>query len=134
MITMNDVLEHIPKNEIVMLLKAVSESLKPAGCVVINVPQVYGIRSLFCRYNDFTHEILFTEMSLRQAIILAGFSEIRFIPQKLQFKINPRHIAYRTARILWYQLLRVIYTIESPGEKYPGSSQVRLVVSAKKKT
>ncbi len=134
MITMNDVLEHIPKNEIVMLLKAVLESLKPAGYVVINVPQLYGIRSLFCRYNDFTHEILFTERSLRQTMILAGFSEIRFIPQKLQLKINPRHIAYRIARTLWYQLLKVIYTIESPGEKYSGSSQVRLVVSGKKLT
>ena len=130
MITLNDVLEHIPKNETVSLLRAVFDALQPGGSAVVNVPQVSGLTSIFCRYNDFTHETLFTEMSLKQVLSLAGFSEIRFIPQKWPLKWTPRHLAYRLARLLWYGILKLIYTIESPGEKHPRTFQTRLVASA----
>jgi predicted TPR repeat methyltransferase len=129
MITMNDILEHVPKEETVGFLRDVFESLHPGGNAVINVPQVSGFTSLFCRYNDFTHQTLFTEMSLKQVTSLAGFSDIRFIRQKWPFKWTPRHLAYRLARLLWYAVLKLIYTIESPGEKHPGSFQVRLIAS-----
>lgn len=130
MITMNDVLEHVPKNETVSLLRGVLKALQPNGTAVVNVPQVSGFTSIFCRYNDFTHETIFTEMSLKQVLSLAGFSEIRFIAQKWPLKWTPRHLAYRLARLLWYGLLKLIYTIESPGERHPRSFQVRLVASA----
>lgn len=129
MITMNDILEHVPKEETVSFLRAVFEALQPGGNAVINVPQVSGFTSLFCRYNDFTHETLFTEMSLKQITALAGFSDIRFIGQKWPLKWTTRHLAYRLARLLWYTILKLIYTIESPGEKHPSSFQVRLVAS-----
>ena len=130
MITMNDVLEHVPKEETVKFLKAVYDAIRPGGLAVINVPQVSGFASLFCRYNDFTHQTLFTEMSLKQVLFSAGFSNVKFIPQKWPLKWTPRHLAYRFARLLWYRILKLIYTIESPGEKHPSSFQVRLVASA----
>ena len=132
MITMNDVLEHIPKKETVGLLKAVLGALQPGGNVVTSVPQISGLASVFCRYNDFTHETLFTEISLKQVLLLAGFSDIRFISQKWPLKWTPRHLAYRLARLLWYGILKLIYTIESPGEKHPRSFQVRLVATARR--
>lgn len=130
MIAMNDILEHIPKQEILNFLRAVLGALRPEGNTVINVPQVSGFTSLFCRYIDFTHEAIFTELSLKQVLSLAGFSNIRFIRQKWPLKWTPRHLAYRLVRFLWYAILKLIYTIESPGEKHPGSFQVRLVASA----
>jgi len=130
MITMNDVLEHVPKRETVSLLMAILEALQPGGSVIINVPQVSGFASFFCRYNDFTHETIFTEMSLKQVLFSAGFSDIRYIPQNWPLKWTPRHLAYRLARLLWYGILKLIYTIESPGERHPRTFQVRLVASA----
>ena len=130
MITMNDVLEHIPKKETVIFLKNVHDSIKPGGIAVINVPQVSGLSSLFCRYNDFTHETIFTEMSLKQVLFSAGFYKIRFIPQKWPFKLTPRHLTYRLVRFFWYSILKIIYTIESPGEKHPSMFQERLVAVA----
>jgi len=130
MITMNDVLEHVPKQETISFLKTVHDAIKPGGNVVVNVPQVSGFTSLFCRYNDFTHQTLFTEMSLRQVLFSSGFSKVIFIPQKWPLKWTPRHLTYRFARLLWYSILKLIYTIESPGEKHPSSFQVRLVASA----
>ena len=112
MITMNDVLEHVPKQETVSLLEAILSALEPGGNLVINVPQVSGLTSLFCRYN------------------LAGFSSVRFIPQKWLFKWTPRHLAYRLARVIWYGILKLIYTIESPGERHPRTFQFRLVATA----
>jgi len=132
MITMNDVLEHVPKEQTVSFLRAVLKALETGGNAVINVPQVSGFTSVFCRYNDFTHQTLFTEMSLKQITALAGFSDIRFIRQKWPLKWKPRHLSYRLVRILWYAVLKMIYTIESPGEKHPGSFQVRLVASARR--
>ena len=105
-------------------------ALQPGGNAVINAPQVSGFRSLFCRYADFTHETIFTEMSLKQVLSLAGFSSIRFIRQKWPLKLTPRHLAYRLVRSLWYAILKLIYTIESPSEKHPSSFQTRLVASA----
>lgn len=130
MIVMNDVLEHVPKPETVRFLMAVHDALIPGGNLVVNVPQVSGLTSIFCRYNDFTHQTLFTEMSLKQVLFSAGFTNVKFIPQKWPLKWTPRHLTYRFARLLWYRVLKLIYTIESPGEKHPRSFQVRLVVSA----
>jgi 2-polyprenyl-3-methyl-5-hydroxy-6-metoxy-1,4-benzoquinol methylase len=130
LIAMNDVLEHVPKDEIVSLLRGVLKALHPGGSIVVNVPQVSGFTSIFCRYNDFTHETTFTEMSLKQVLSLAGFTDIRFIRQKWPLKWTPHHLAYRLARLLWYGILKLIYTIESPGERHPRTFQVRLVASA----
>jgi SAM-dependent methyltransferase len=129
-VTMNDVLEHIPKSDTISFLAAVRESLMPGGNLVVNVPQASGFTSLYCRYNDFTHETLFTEMSLRQVLLLAGFSDIRFIKEKWPLKLTPRHLSYRFSRWVWFLLLRLIYRIEQPGEIHPRSFQVRIVASA----
>lgn len=129
-ITMNDVLEHIPKRETIIFLQAVLKAIKPGGNVVINVPQVSGFTSLHCRYTDFTHEILFTYTSLKQVLLSAGFNYIRFIPQRWPLKWTPRHLAYRLARRLWYFILKLIYIIEAPAEKHPSNFQIRLVASA----
>ena len=130
MITMNDVLEHIPKKDMIKLLKNILAAIKPGGTLIVNVPQVAGLSSLFCRYVDFTHETIFTEMSLKQVLLSAGFSQVRFIPQKWPLKLTPRHLTYRMVRFIWYFFLKIIYFIESPGEKHPSYFQDRLVAEA----
>jgi 2-polyprenyl-3-methyl-5-hydroxy-6-metoxy-1,4-benzoquinol methylase len=129
-VTMNDVLEHIPKEDIIHFLSVAREALVPGGNLVVNVPQVSGFTSLYCRYVDFTHQIIFSEMSLRQVLLLAGFEHIRFIREKWPFKLTPRHLCYRLLRWLWFSLLKLIYFIEQPYEIRPASFQSRLVASA----
>lgn len=129
-ITMNDVLEHIDKNETIQFLSAARKALAPGGNIVVNVPQVSGLSSLYCRYIDFSHQILYTEMSLKQVLMLAGFEEIRFIKERWPFKLTPRHIAYRLVRLIWYSILKFIYFVEQPSEILPRHFQIRLVASA----
>jgi len=61
-----------PTADTISFLAAARDALTPSGNLVVNVPQVSGFSSLYCRYADFTHETLFTEMSLRQVLLLAG--------------------------------------------------------------
>ena len=132
LITLNDVLEHIPKNDTVSFLKTLKEGLTKEGCLVINVPQVAGLTTAYNRYNDFTHNLVFTEMSLSQVLKMAGFSKIRFIQEKWPMKFTIRHLSYRLVRWFWYKFLTLAYIIEMPGEKRPKSWQIRLVAVAEK--
>ncbi len=129
-ITLNDVLEHIPKSQTVSFLQTLKKGLRCDGVLVVNVPCVAGLTTNFVRYNDFTHELVFTEMSLRQVLLMAGFRDIRFVPQHCVFKWTPRHVGYRVARWLWFRLVHLIYVIEMPGCKLPSHWQTRLVAVA----
>lgn len=129
-ITINDVLEHIPKNQTVRFLSVLKGGLKPDGVLVVNVPNVAGLTTSYVRYNDFTHELVFTELSLRQALLMSGFRSVRFVPERWPLKWTPRHLAYRFVRWIWYRLLALIYFIEMPGGKMPTHWQVRLVAVA----
>lgn len=130
MIVLNDVLEHIPKGKTVNFLKNILNALEPKGAVVINVPALATVTSIYCRYNDFTHEVIFTEQSLKQVLLLAGFQHIRFIKQNYLLKWRPRHLVCRLARTIWFIILRFIYLIESPSAERPKNFQTRLVVLA----
>ena len=74
-ITLLDVLEHVEKKDTISLLKAVRNSLKPGGFVIIQVPNLAAPDGFLIRYHDFTHEVGFTEISLRQVLIAGGFKD-----------------------------------------------------------
>jgi len=128
---LNDVLEHVPKNETVPFLQTLKEGLREDGSLVVNVPNVAGLTTPYVRYNDFTHHLVFTEMSLLHVLRLAGFSHIRFVRQYYPFKWTPRHIAYRMAHWFWFKIVHLIYVIEMPGCKLPSYWQTRVVAVAR---
>jgi cyclopropane fatty-acyl-phospholipid synthase-like methyltransferase len=76
-ITAIDVLEHFTKEEIMILLPLIYDALKPGGLFVIR--SVNGESPFMGRwlYADFTHELCFTRMSIRQLLLSAGFYEVR---------------------------------------------------------
>lgn len=130
-ITLNDVLEHVPKAQILEFLQALKAGLRPDGVLVINVPRALGLTTAYARYIDFTHELVFTEMSLRQVLLMAGFREVRFVPERWPLKWTPRHLAFRLVRWLWFRVLRLVYFLEMPGGKMPEHWQVRLMAVAR---
>src|SRR3972149_1780162 len=69
LITLNDVLEHIRKDQTVSFLRTLRVGLDDGGSLVVNVPQAAGLTSAYCRYDDFTHKLVFTEASLRQVLL-----------------------------------------------------------------
>jgi predicted TPR repeat methyltransferase len=78
-ITMLDVLEHIPRGAMIPLLKDVRTALKPGGLAIIQVPSAQAVESHLHRYNDITHEVCFSERSLSQVLLGAGFEQPDFV-------------------------------------------------------
>lgn len=71
-----DVLEHVPKAQVLEFLGLVRESLRPGGRFVCQVPNLAAFY-LPHFYMDFTHETPFTASSLTQALRMAGFPDVR---------------------------------------------------------
>ncbi len=72
-IIMLDVLEHIPRELVVPMLRSIHFALSPGGSVIIqtcNASSPFGENIYF---SDFTHQWDFTEFSLRQVLSNAGF-------------------------------------------------------------
>ena len=67
-IILKAVLEHIKKDQVIPLLEAIKSSLKPAGMVIIDVPNMDWLLAQHERYMDFTHEVGFTRESLAQVM------------------------------------------------------------------
>ena len=75
-----DVVEHFHKEEILPLLEAVRRALKPGGMLLMQSPNADGPFAGRYRYGDFTHEIAFTDSSIRQILSGTGFNEIQVYP------------------------------------------------------
>jgi cyclopropane fatty-acyl-phospholipid synthase-like methyltransferase len=77
MITAHDVLEHIPKQELLNLLKLIYLALKKNAVFAARVPNMSNPFALDSRYRDFTHENGFTDRSIYQVLSLHGYRKIR---------------------------------------------------------
>jgi SAM-dependent methyltransferase len=77
-INMNDVLEHIPKDELVELGRAVKSALKQGGKFLVKVPNAQSPFFSTGRYADLTHVQSFTEQSLFQFFGIIGFNRFSF--------------------------------------------------------
>lgn len=67
-IILKAVLEHIQKDQVIPLLDAIKSGLKPAGMVIVDVPNMDWLFAQHERYMDFTHEVGFTRESLAQVM------------------------------------------------------------------
>lgn len=74
LITVCDVLEHIDRNHTLPFLSAVRCALKPGGKAIFQVPNMAAEDAALYYYADFTHVAGFTELSLKQVLMTAGFS------------------------------------------------------------
>lgn len=79
-ITLLDVLEHIPREDVVPLLSAVYSALKNNGILIVQLPNMQAPDAQLQRYNDITHLNGYIEHSLRQVLVAGGFSKIQFLP------------------------------------------------------
>jgi len=104
-VSMLDVLEHIPKSQVVPLLGDIHASLRPGGRCLVTVPNMENPFNLNTRYGDFTHEGGFTSGSLTQVLRLAGFTNIEVRPvagehtERLYQKLFRRGVAFVLRRL-----------------------------------
>lgn len=117
-VVMNDVLEHVPKATCIPLLAAIRGALRPGGSVVVKVPNLSSVYGPVARYLDFTHELGFTEHSLRQVLIAAGYSEIELDTSRVAFSLRPKRIAFYVANAMYRVAHRAVY-LAAVGEDAP---------------
>jgi 2-polyprenyl-3-methyl-5-hydroxy-6-metoxy-1,4-benzoquinol methylase len=83
-ITGMDIIEHFTKNELVTLLQAAHEALKPGGIIILRTPNMDApIASVFA-YGDFTHELLLNASGAQQVMMAAGFEQVQTLPSVMQ--------------------------------------------------
>lgn len=77
-VILNDVIEHLTKDEIFDLMDGVMKVLKPGGGFIIKTPNMANpIVAAAGRYIGFDHEIGFTEISIREVLRACGYCNIK---------------------------------------------------------
>lgn len=71
-----DVLEHFDTNNLMKLVGYIYNSLKPQGCLIIQVPNALAPLSPFA-FGDITHKQYFTVHSIEQLLSNYSFSEVK---------------------------------------------------------
>jgi 2-polyprenyl-3-methyl-5-hydroxy-6-metoxy-1,4-benzoquinol methylase len=72
-----DLLEHVRKPDVVPLLRLAREALQAGGALVIKTPNAESpLFATRMRYVDFTHEVMFSQDSIRMVLRQAGFERI----------------------------------------------------------
>ncbi|MBZ5701430.1 MAG: class I SAM-dependent methyltransferase [Acidobacteriia bacterium] len=91
-----DVLEHIPKSQVLDFLARIHDSLRCGGRLICQVPNLAAFYAPLY-FMDFTHESPFTGTSLKQVMEVAEFENIRILP------VGPIVHGFRSAirKILW---------------------------------
>jgi 2-polyprenyl-3-methyl-5-hydroxy-6-metoxy-1,4-benzoquinol methylase len=88
-VILNDVIEHLTKSEVFEVLDGVYKLLTKNGVFMIKTPNMANpYVNTAGRYIDFTHEIGFTEKSMRQVLRAAGYKEITIIGTDI-YVFNP---------------------------------------------
>ena len=108
-IVANDVLEHIPKDRMIDLIRGVYKALTVNGRFLVKVPNLGNPFAIRLRYTDFTHEVGFTEHSLWQVLWLGGFRTINVLPFPLSGPITLKSKAeHFISRIIFFWITKMM--------------------------
>jgi 2-polyprenyl-3-methyl-5-hydroxy-6-metoxy-1,4-benzoquinol methylase len=72
-----DLFEHLTRSEALDATERIRQALRPAGILILRVPNAASPFSGALRYGDLTHETSFTARSLRQLGAAAGFAVVQ---------------------------------------------------------
>lgn len=117
-IFLSHVIEHIPKQEAVVFLEKVRQSLEKNGTLVIVTPSVQNIFYVG-PFWDFTHLNFFTERSLYQLCEASGFKNIKLLPEVMPINVYGKGVknylrflmsdmVIRCIQLLVYSMLRMV--------------------------
>jgi 2-polyprenyl-3-methyl-5-hydroxy-6-metoxy-1,4-benzoquinol methylase len=77
-----DLWEHFTKEEVWNLSKLAMGALKPNGFLILQTVNAMNPLWGRLRHGDFTHDSAFTEDSIRQLFLAAGFKQVEVYPQR----------------------------------------------------
>ena len=76
LVVMNDVNEHLQREDVIPILEMIRKVIRTNGYLILKTPNMASPLGPNLRYKDFTHCLGFTESSLEQVMLAAGFESI----------------------------------------------------------
>jgi SAM-dependent methyltransferase len=77
LITMFSIIEHLTRDEAVVMLDAVNSALLPGGRLILILPNADSPFAAHMRYGDVTHEVIYNSGSLSSLLKVCGFTNCR---------------------------------------------------------
>ncbi|MDP3015309.1 MAG: class I SAM-dependent methyltransferase [bacterium] len=124
-----DVLEHFGKNDAINFCKQAALSLVEDGSFIIQTTNAESLLWGKIRHGDFTHEQAFTESSIRQLLMIAGFKNVLVFPQRPIIRGIKSFFRY----VIWmfFELFLRFYLVAETGS-FRGILTQNLLVLAKR--
>lgn len=119
LILMSHVLEHLPKEKVIVSLIAIKSMLAEGGRFIVMVPNGQAPTHSYWMWEDFTHHTLFTAGSLGYVLKAAGFTQITFLdPYDLTDKTFVKRVFKRLFQGLYALNTKFWNSINSSGYHY----------------
>lgn len=83
-ITCIDLIEHFPKDELVLLLKKITKALKPGGIAIFRTPNMDAPFTATYAFGDFTHQSFLNYSSAMQLFGAVGFTTTKVLPSYIK--------------------------------------------------
>ena len=113
-ILLDNVLEHLTKDEIVEILSMIQSSLKVSGYLYVSTPNVGSLFGIPLAFIDFTHEVYFTIRSLQQILIACGFNHIDIFGEPL-ISYDFFSFLRKTAFMIIKPFIKALYIVGTGG-------------------
>ncbi|WP_418626577.1 class I SAM-dependent methyltransferase [Anaerosinus sp.] len=112
-----DVMEHIDKNKQEVFVDKIYNSLNEGGIAIIQVPNMDWILASHERYMDFTHEVGYTQESLKDIFrIYFDNNNIKVVPSSYIFKeALKQKICFGIIRPILVKFIKFIFKILGEG-------------------
>lgn len=110
-VVLNDVIEHVPKDMLIGVMRDINSALKENGILVLktcNCNNVYGLSSFFA---DFTHEVGFTKEKMIQTGYMSGFEAINVFNIYLYTNIRPVDIVLNCYMKIYYKFRTIQFLL-----------------------
>ena len=107
-----DLIEHFPKDELILLVEGVYKALNKGGTFIFHTPNGLGFNANRMIYGDLTHLTIFTPDSALQLLKLVGFDAIKFYetePYAKNVNGTLRLILWKFIKF-WLNMIRIIET------------------------
>jgi 2-polyprenyl-3-methyl-5-hydroxy-6-metoxy-1,4-benzoquinol methylase len=98
-----DLLEHLDKDEVLELLRRARAALRPGGRIIVQTCNAASPMFGRVRFGDFTHELAFTDRSIRQVLLEADLA-----PLAVHEIAMPVHGMRSLARAAAWQCVRAV--------------------------
>ena len=126
-----DVVEHMLKDEFINFLKLAKDSLNDNGLLIIRTINAASIYGGYSRYIDYTHEVSFTEISLKQILDASGYRDVTIKDNLISFGLKPKRFLRWIAFKILRSIQKFVFLIEV-GVDSPKLFGKFLIVTAKK--